>query len=336
MFRDIEEYIELAKRDIDVNSFIKQISENEKRKVPIMLGGGLFKSDFPIHVSLDYLPMAESVLPPALSGKLLAKKMFHNHDFFELTYIFKGQFEHYIEDEKFVHDKSAISLLNPFVLHKFVPVNYDDIAVNILMKESIIEELYILHAESDNKLYRFFFDSIYGNESKNYLILNNSDEVEGLILGIIDEYMFKKPFFHQTVMAKLSNLFAIIARNYPKDTSSSTRNKYPSHIRDILLYIRVRYASVTLDEVAKHFGYSCKYLSAMIKKNTGKNFSDIVFEYKLENACRYLTCSNIPIEKVNEIIGYKSVNNLYKVFIREFGLSPSEYRKQNYKYTAET
>ena len=66
----------------------------------------------------------------------------------------------------------------------------------------------------------------------------------------------------------------------------------------------------------------------MIKQQTNKTFSDIIYQYKLQNACNYLINSNLPIEKINNIVGYSSTNSLFRILKREFNLSPSEYRKQ--------
>ncbi|MEE1490669.1 MAG: helix-turn-helix transcriptional regulator, partial [Massilioclostridium sp.] len=79
---------------------------------------------------------------------------------------------------------------------------------------------------------------------------------------------------------------------------------------------------------------SPSYVSRIIKTHLNQSFASIVHNKKLENACRYLSASDLPVEQVIEIVGYSDVSHFYKIFKQKYGLSPRQYRTQSNKLGA--
>ena len=66
---------------------------------------------------------------------------------------------------------------------------------------------------------------------------------------------------------------------------------------DILDYLEANYLTVTLQSTADHFGFHPNYLSAFIKKETGRTFKELVILQKMCQACFYLTNTDSPSTK---------------------------------------
>ena len=66
----------------------------------------------------------------------------------------------------------------------------------------------------------------------------------------------------------------------------SPKAKSQWKIVDILDYLEANYLTVTLQSTADHFGFHPTYLSAFIKKETGRTFKELVIPQK--NAPRLL------------------------------------------------
>ncbi|MBC5786785.1 helix-turn-helix domain-containing protein [Clostridium facile] len=326
---NIEKYFDMVRGKISPQKFKQIFFENKSPKnIQTLKKDHLFHINKDFNVSFHYEPL---VYPNVEEIKKLKPEnaTLHNHDFFEMAYVYSGNFYNVFKEDTILQTKEQLILLNPYVYHSLVPQNIYDVAINITLSQTVVENTFLQLLNSKSILFRFFLDSIYGTHKSNYLIFSITPDISDIIKQIVSEFFEQKQFFEQVIIAKLTDLFAQLARNYKETAIPGTIiSSQPTQISDILNYIRVYYATATLESTAKQFNYSPKYLSSMIKQQTNKTFSDIIYQYKLQNACNYLINSNLPIEKINNIVGYSSTNSLFRILKREFNLSPSEYRKQ--------
>ena len=90
-------------------------------------------------------------------------------------------------------------------------------------------------------------------------------------------------------------------------------------------YINSRPESVTLKEIAAHFSYHPNYISALLHKELGKTFSEIVLEKRMDKAVILLKGTDLSIEEISAMLGYGNSSNFYKAFRAYFGTTPREY-----------
>ena len=93
----------------------------------------------------------------------------------------------------------------------------------------------------------------------------------------------------------------------------------------IVQYIEANADTVTLASAAAHFGYHPVYLSKLLPKRTGRTFSEILLASRMRRAKLLLNQTELPIEKIADMLGYCNSSNFYKAFRRYFGASPREY-----------
>jgi AraC-like DNA-binding protein len=79
--------------------------------------------------------------------------------------------------------------------------------------------------------------------------------------------------------------------------------------------------------LADKFKYHPNYISAVLKKATGKSFVDLLQIQRLNKAALYLANSDSPIPEIAEEVGYSSVSFFYKKFNEIFLQTPKEYRE---------
>ncbi len=70
------------------------------------------------------------------------------------------------------------------------------------------------------------------------------------------------------------------------------------------------------------------YLSSLIKKETGKNFIDIIIEARVGTRKKLLQNPSHRINEVADLSGFKDYAYFYQTFKKHVGLSPKEYRNQ--------
>lgn len=92
--------------------------------------------------------------------------------------------------------------------------------------------------------------------------------------------------------------------------------------------INQQYAGdISLNSVAVELGISVFYLSKIIKKNVGKNFTDILAEKRIEEA-KHLIAKHHSIKEVTYLVGFNSQNYFTKVFKKYVGCTPREYKQR--------
>ena len=106
-------------------------------------------------------------------------------------------------------------------------------------------------------------------------------------------------------------------------------NTNQSIILQILSYLHDNFKDVTLSSVASNFGYSVPHLSKILKDSTGKNFTTIIKDIKLEKACKLLKETSLSISTICELIGYSNPEHFSRLFKNEFNISPGKYRANN-------
>ncbi|MDQ8739052.1 response regulator [Paenibacillus sp. LHD-38] len=84
---------------------------------------------------------------------------------------------------------------------------------------------------------------------------------------------------------------------------------------------------ILLSQLAMQFNISMGYLSQLIKKETGKTYSEYVMDKRMGLAKKLLSDSTLSVHEVVERIGYKDYFHFNKLFKKRFGITPSKYRK---------
>lgn len=96
----------------------------------------------------------------------------------------------------------------------------------------------------------------------------------------------------------------------------------------IIQYIGEHFDTVTLGDVAEHFSYHPNYILGYIRKETGKSFSEIVLEQRMERAAALLKGTDLSIEDIAAMLGYSNNSNFYTAFKNYYHLPPREYALQ--------
>lgn len=100
-------------------------------------------------------------------------------------------------------------------------------------------------------------------------------------------------------------------------------------IRDIITYIEQHYGSeISLQDIASHFYVSREYISRKFKQEFGINFSDYLAEYRIDKAKRLMLNPSLKMQQIAEMVGIHDVKYFSKVFKKQTGESPRDYRSK--------
>ena len=93
-------------------------------------------------------------------------------------------------------------------------------------------------------------------------------------------------------------------------------------------YLQMQYQSASLQSAAVYLNRSAAYLSRLVKRHTGKNFSAILYDFRLHRARMLLTHPEMTETEIAAAVGFKSLRYFRTAFQKEFLLTPRQYRKQ--------
>jgi YesN/AraC family two-component response regulator len=111
---------------------------------------------------------------------------------------------------------------------------------------------------------------------------------------------------------------------------SHRRSTKQTHlVEDINLLIEEHYSDpeLCLNMIADKFQLSPIYISRLYKQHTQQTIIDVINKIRLDHAKQYLIQSNAAITGIAEQCGYTSSSYFHRIFKKNFGVTPAEYRK---------
>ena len=102
-----------------------------------------------------------------------------------------------------------------------------------------------------------------------------------------------------------------------------------SFINEINSYIRENIENnITIEDICKALGISLMELYYMCNAFFGSTPAKHIKKVRLETACELITDDNMRISEIAYRVGICDYNYFSKIFKKEYGVSPTEYKKQ--------
>lgn len=99
-----------------------------------------------------------------------------------------------------------------------------------------------------------------------------------------------------------------------------------------MAYIKEHYCEdITLSDIAENVYLNPIYISRLIKEQTGKNYTDLLMELRIERAVVLLKTTQLYVYEIADKVGYRNTKYFYKVFKKVTGKSPNDYRGKSHE-----
>ncbi len=105
---------------------------------------------------------------------------------------------------------------------------------------------------------------------------------------------------------------------------------YSAPIRKAVEYLLFNYTQqISLPDLAQVAGLSVSFFSKQFKKETGTTVLQYVAHLRCVRAAELLRTGNGSVQDISTFVGYLDSNYFVKVFRKEYGMTPSEYRAKS-------
>lgn len=252
---------------------------------------------------------------------------FHRQDFFFINYAYRNSYD--ALSAKYDHlitiRENECYIGQPYNGYALRGKSEDEIVIlGVLIKKDAFFREYLPVIYTDAQLFRFFIDPQTNRFSDEFIHLSVPEDhaIRTILELMAAEYADVQDNTQQILKAMLQTLLLEIARRYRLQKTTSARQTVSEQI---LSYMDAHSDEVTLKNIAMHFGYHPNYLSAMLRRETGRTFSEILLEKRMERAVLLMKNTTLSIEEISAMLGYGNHSNFYKAFKTYYGTTPREY-----------
>lgn len=84
---------------------------------------------------------------------------------------------------------------------------------------------------------------------------------------------------------------------------------------------------LSLDFLEKQLHISKYYISHLFSQTLGIRFNDYINSLRVTDACRQLKTTDKTVTEISEYVGFNTLRTFNRAFVKQTGMSPSEYRK---------
>ncbi len=148
------------------------------------------------------------------------------------------------------------------------------------------------------------------------------------IIGRRLEYMQKLYSFSN--LKVMHQWLLEIMKTYEDESSELNPSHIRPEIQQALEYMAKNYAkNISLDEISNLVGVSKNHFCRMFKDNMDENYTAYLNSLRIRNAISMMRETNDKIQVIALDVGYSDYRYFCRIFKKETGVSPSEYRKSH-------
>lgn len=242
----------------------------------------------------------------------------HLHKEIEMVFVLCGQVEITVENHEFTVSTNELLCIRGGVLHEYLSKKQGTDIIKIKFMREWLLPPFFQSAQIDA------FQQLYNQVFKTHA----SEAIREIVTTMLHCPLprYKEYFFYGKLVELTASLLAapeLIAQSQVVSIESLR------YMEAALAYMQDNCCGkLTLKMLADHLGVTESYCSKYVKKSAGITFVEYLNALRINNAQRLLIYTDFNISEIMEQTGFMSVQTFNRVFKRQTGQSPSEYRKR--------
>lgn len=229
----------------------------------------------------------------------------HFHHQLELLYVDCGKVTVVLNDEKRTLEEGHLAIIDSFDNHQYLPEFNTKTHCLIIPVHFLKKYAATMH-----------------NKSLKYHFITNKNEANRIFKCMKDVIEHQKD--NDLI---LDGYISILLGNIIIDNVVFDKNKTNYDLlKSILIYIEDNFkTTITLDSIAKHFGYSKYYFSHLFNKCFHCNLNDYLNLVRCRHTINYVLEEHMTVSEAAFSSGFISMRTFYRTFKKNFNLTPNEY-----------
>lgn len=293
-----------------------------------------------------------SILSHAEFEQIVLNRPLHQHDTYELMYILKGELFQRIENSRHKYIENSCCLINRNIRHAEEYVS-DFHSLNLSLSKDFLSSLMSIGDDNyftiekktpKTDLTDFLQNEISSDSSlgKKYIdFIPNPQvlDIKQYIYALLDQItnMMIKPFRGASMIIKayIYRIFCYLNDfNYyhtePISLGSPVESQLFSQINHLMEKTNGR---ISRSELSELLNYSGNYINYVVRKYSGLNTFEYGTSFTMQKASSLLLNTDKSISEIIELLDFSDRTHFYKLFQKEFGMTPRNYRLQQRKET---
>ncbi len=248
----------------------------------------------------------------------------HEHAWYEFHYVESGSMEIKTSDQTFYVKEGDMLFLPPRTYHntKFTAdTRYVSFGFELKPNgKTTTEDLYktmIGTFAKENSLTMLYNDSVAEVSARLKRYLRGGGRIYDCRVQVMLSTILFSVFDSLADGTSIENGNALQSEKVAEDSRH--------YLLDLLTSSRID--NLTLDELSQKIYLNKKQINQIVKKRYNMTYKQKQIRFRIENAKKQLSESNVPIDLIAQQVGYTNLTSFYKAFQKIVGMTPAAYRK---------
>lgn len=181
----------------------------------------------------------------------------------------------------------------------------------------------VLHFYGKNAEYLY---NLYARSGSPFFHHSPDGHLQALLEKVAHYLHLPSPYRDMDVSNGLENIVMYLIRS--THDYRLTGSDIPEKIHMLIDHIYANYAEeLSLDDLSEISGYNKYYLCRIFKKHFQMSPRDYIIQLRILRARELLRDTEMPVQKIGDIVGIRDTNYFYRLYKAKTGVSPALYRK---------
>lgn len=236
----------------------------------------------------------------------------HLHYYVEIVYMRKGCAKAFVDSDVYDIESGDLLIVFPNRIHRFEDTEIGNQYDLFIVNPDIVSDLSERISEENPE------DPVIRNVKRNPRLLS-------LISILSDVKNFPQLYRDSLIRGYFLAFFSEVLEMLPMRAVKSDENQA---MRAVIRYCALNFTkdlSLTILEEELHL--SKYYISHLFGDKLGIRFNDYINSLRISESCRLLRMSDMSITDISDASGFGTLRTFNRAFIKQMGMSPSEYKK---------
>lgn len=254
----------------------------------------------------------------------------HVHDYVEISYVYCGNAPQIVNGAQLTLAQNEVLLLDAACPHAIGELGKHDIMLSIVISRPMLRRSLDQSLSSAGTVSRFLLNALNDETDHRghvHFRTGNSRRVRRYMQEMLRELLEPMAASPQIVSRLFELLLVELMQSYEAALLQTGGPALPSaQVAAAMSYIERHACDCALNDLARHLHLSPNYASALLKRQTGRTFMQLVQESRLARAATLID-AGATAETAAREAGYANMSFFYKKFAERYGCTPAAYRR---------